>query len=171
MDMIAQDKAMCDAMKEAKKNKLSKQEIKELQEKQIREVILEKMDIRGSYEKPSVYDVLWVQLVISPYTIVKYVIWFTMWTVNFTILGKPYGEEEKLYMLRKNLGMGVNQFNSLEEETIADYMHDELWQKENFKVWKQEQDEEMKLKMAQNNRYKSYRRWMKNNKSRMTFED
>lgn len=169
--MIAQDKAMSDAMKEAKKNRLSKAEIRDLQERQIKEVILNNMDIRGSYEQPSIYDVLWVQIIISPYTIVKYVIWFTKWTINFTILGKPYGDEEKLYMLRRNLGMGVHQFNSIEEETIDDYLRLELWKKDNFKEWKLEQDEEMKIKMAQNNRYKSYRRWMKNNKSRMTFED
>lgn len=169
--MIDQDKEMCDAMKEAKKNKMSKSDLKDLREKQIKEVILEKMDIRGSYEMPSIYDVLWVQLIISPYTIVKYVIWFTKWTINFTILGKPYGDEEKLHMLRKNLGMGVNQFNAVEEETIDDYLSQELWKKENFKIWKQEQEEDMKVKMAQNNRYKSYRRYMKNNKSRMTFED
>lgn len=169
--MIEQDKKMRDELKEAKKNKLSKTELKDLEEKQIREVILEKMDIRGSYEKPSIYDVLWVQLVISPYTIAKYVIWFVSWTVNFTILGKPYGDEEKLHMLRKNLGMGIHQFNAIEEETIEDYLRQELWRKENFKLWKQQQEEEMKVKMAQNNRYKSYRRYMKNNKSRMTFDD
>lgn len=94
-----------------------------------------------------------------------------MWTINFNLLGKPYGMEEKLYLLRKNLGLGTNQFNAIEDETLDDYLRKELWIKEKFKVWKAQQEEEMKAKMAENNRYKSYRRYMKNNKSRMTFED
>lgn len=169
--MVANDKEMCEVVKNAKKNKMSKADLRDLQEKQIRVVIEEKMDIRGSYEKPSVYDVLWVQIIISPYTFVKYIAWFSSWTLNFTILGKPYGDEEKLYLLRKNLGMGEHQFNAVEEELIDDYLQMELWKKENYNEWKQEQEEEMKLKMAQSNRYKSYRRWMKNNKSRITFDD
>lgn len=57
--MIASDKSLLDAKKEAKRNKLSKTELKEQQEKQIRDIIVEKMDIKGSYSKPSVIDVLW----------------------------------------------------------------------------------------------------------------
>lgn len=171
MEMIASDKSLQDMKKDAKRSKLSKAELKEQQEKQIREIIVEKMDIKGSYSKPSVIDVLWIQLIISPYTIIKYLLWFARWIINFNILGKPYGMEEKLYLLRKNLGLGVNQFNMIEEETLDDYLRKELWIKEKFKVWKREQDEERKAKMAESNRYKSYRRYMKNNKSRMTFED
>lgn len=169
--MIASDKTLQDSKKDAKRNKLSKSELKEQQEKQIREIIEEKMDIKGSYSKPSVIDILWIQLIISPYTILKYLFWFGLWIVNFNILGKPYGMEEKLYLLRKNLGMGVNQFNAIEDDTLDGYLRKELWKKENFIKWKKEQDEEMKAKMAENSRYKSYRRYMKNNKSRMTFED
>lgn len=170
--MISSDKSLQDSKKEAKKNKLSKAEIKEQQEKQIRQIILEKMDIKGSYSPPNVIDVLWIQLIISPYTISKYLLWWGRWFVNFSMLGKPYGMEEKLYLLRKNLGLGVNQFESIEEETIDEYLRKELWMKEKFKVWKKQQDEEMKAKMAESNRYKSYRRYMRNNQNnRMTFED
>lgn len=59
LEMIASDKSLLDAKKEAKRNKLSKTELKEQQEKQIRDIIVEKMDIKGSYSKPSVIDVLW----------------------------------------------------------------------------------------------------------------
>jgi DnaJ homolog subfamily C member 25 len=158
LEMIASDNLLQDSKKDAKKNRMSKAEIKEQQEKLIREIIEEKMDIKGSYSKPSVVDVLWIQLIISPYTISKYLLWYARWTLNFTILGKPYGLEEKLYLIRKNLGLGVNQFNAIEEHTVDDYLRKELWIKGKFKVWKAEQDEEMKAKMAENNRYKSYRR-------------
>jgi DnaJ homolog subfamily C member 25 len=156
--MIASDK---DTKKDAKKGKMSKSEIKEQQEKLIREIIEEKMDIKGSYSKPSVIDVLWIQLVISPYTIAKFIFWYARWFINFNLLKKPYGMEEKLYLLRKNLGMGENQFNAIEEYTIDDYLRKELWIRDNFKEWKAEQDEEQKAKMAESNRYKSYRRYAK----------
>lgn len=171
LEMIASDKSFQDSLKEAKRSKMSKTELKEQQEQQIRLIILEKMDIKGSYSQPSVIDVLWIQLIISPYTISKYILWYVRWFINFNILDKPYGMEEKLHLLRKNLGLGVHQFNAIEEDTIEEYLRKELWIKEKFKVWKKAQDEEMKAKMAESNRYKSYRRYMKNNKSRMTFED
>jgi DnaJ homolog subfamily C member 25 len=159
LEMIASDNLLKDTKKDAKRNKMSKSELKEQQEKLIREIIEEKMDIKGSYSKPSIIDILWIQLIILPYTIAKYLVWYARWTVNFTILGKPFGPEEKLYLIRKNLGLGVNQFNAIEDHTVDDYLRKELWIKEKFKAWKAEQDEEMKAKMAENNRYKSYRRY------------
>jgi DnaJ homolog subfamily C member 25 len=171
IEILSSDKAIQDLLKDGKKSKMSKSELKEMQEKEIRKIIEENMDIKGSYEKPNVMDILWIQIIIFPYTLVNYLVWFFGWIIKFNILGRELGEEEKLYLLRKHLGLGKNQFNAIEEETISDYMRKELWKKENFKVWKKEQDEEMKAKMAESNRYKSYRRYMKNNKSRFTFEN
>jgi len=38
--------------------------------------------------------------------------------------------------------------------------------------WKQEKEDEMRIKMAQSGRYKQYRRYMKNHgPDRMTFDD
>jgi DnaJ homolog subfamily C member 25 len=169
--MLSSEKPAQDLKKEAKKNKLSKSEQRELQEKEIRRIIQGNMDIQGSYSKPSFMDVLWVQIAVSPYTIFKYVSWYGRWTLNFVILKKEYGDDEKLYLIRKNLGMGEHQFNALEDYQIDDYFRKELWIKENFQEWKQEHDEEQKTKMAESGRYKSYRRWEKKNKSRMTFTD
>jgi DnaJ homolog subfamily C member 25 len=169
--MLSSEKSAHDLKKEARKNKLSKAEQKELQEKEIRKIIQGNMDIQGSYSKPSVMDVLWVQIIISPYSLGKYLVWYSRWILNFVILKKEYGEEEKLYLIRKNLGMGTHQFNAIEDYQIDDYLRQELWKKDYFREWKAEQDEEMKTKMAENSKYKSYRRWEKKNKGRMTFMD
>lgn len=40
-------------------------------------------------------------------------------------------------------------------------MRKELWIKENFNEWKREKEEEMKAKLAESARYKSFRRYMK----------
>lgn len=154
------------------KNRQSKVEQKEEQEKEIRRVIEEKMDIKGGYAKPTMFDLLWIQLLISPYTLFKYVCWQLRWLWKFTLCGQAYGEEEKLYLIRKYLGIGQHQFDGIEQEKIREYLELELWRWENFKAWRHEQEEEMKKQMADNPRYKAYRRYMKNNgPGRLTFED
>ena len=63
-------------------------------------------------------------------------------------------------------------FQSMPDHERDDMMDQELWISENFKEWKQEKDDEMRIKMAQSGRYKQYRRYMKNHgPDRMTFDD
>ncbi|XP_004518855.1 dnaJ homolog subfamily C member 25 homolog [Ceratitis capitata] len=154
------------------KNRMSKSEQREEIERIVRQVIIEKMDVRGGYAKPTIWDVLWVQLLICPYTLLRFLIWHAKWFWNFTIRKQPYGREEQLYLIRRYMKMGKNQFNALEDYQVEDYLRLELWKKEKFEVWHEEQEEEMKKKLAENPRYKSYRRYMKNHgPGRMTFED
>lgn len=154
------------------KNRLSKAEQKEETEKIIRKVIEEKMDIKGAYAKPSIRDILWIQLALLPYTIGKYLIWYAQWTWRFNILKQPYGEEEKLYLIRRNMKMGQHQFDAVEDDKKLEYLELELWKWDVFTAWKQEQEDEMKKALAENPRYKQYRRYMKNHgPGRLTFED
>ena len=154
------------------KNRLSKAEQKEELENIIRKVVEEKMDVKGAYAKPSVCDVLWIQLIISPYTLIRWLCWNLNWFWKFNICKQPYGREEQLYLIRRYMKMGQHQFDAQEDKQIEDYLRLELWQKDNFDVWKLEQEEEMKKKLAENPRYKAYRRYMKNHgPGRITFED
>lgn len=152
--------------------KMSKQQQKEETEKLIRRIIEEKMDIKGAYAKPEIMDILWMQLIISPYTLAKFTGWAVRWLCLFTLLGRPYGDEEKLYLIRKNMKLGQHQFDGMEEHEKEEFLELELWKKEQFVAWKKEQDEEKKKEMAESGRYKQYRRYMKNHgPGRMTFED
>lgn len=160
------------ATKAKGRNKMSKSEQREELERTIRKIIEEKMDIKGAYAKPKISDVLWIQLIILPYTIFKYVKWYSSWIWNFTIMKRPYGIEEKLYLIRKFMGLGQHQFDGIEDDEKEEYLELELWLKENFVEWKQEKEEEMKKNMAESARHKQYRRYMKNHgPGRMTFED
>ncbi|KAK8752986.1 hypothetical protein OTU49_001818, partial [Cherax quadricarinatus] len=151
---------------------MSKEQIKEQEEKIIRQVIERKMDIRGVYAKPTYKDILWIQLVFLPYWILQYISWYIRWVWKFWIMKEDYGEEEKLYMIRKFMGLSHGQFENLEENIKIDYLKQELWIRENYEAWKAERDAEMKMKMAQSGRYKSYRRYMKaNGPGRMYFDD
>uniref|UniRef100_A0A2K5ML93 DnaJ homolog subfamily C member 25 n=1 Tax=Cercocebus atys TaxID=9531 RepID=A0A2K5ML93_CERAT len=99
-------------------------------------------------------------------------IWYCRWIYNFNIKGKEYGEEERLYIIRKSMKMSKSQFDSLEDHQKETFLKRELWIKENYEVYKQEQEEELKKKLANDPRWKRYRRWMKNEgPGRLTFVD
>lgn len=155
-----------------KKSRKSKQEQKEEQEQIIKTIIEDKMDIKGAYAKPTVLDILWIQLIMLPYTIGKYIYWYFSWIWRHTILKQPYNDEEKLFMIRKFMKMGQHQFDSLEDHEREEYLQLELWIKQNYQTWHKEKEEEMKKQLAENSRYKQYRRYIKNHGvGRMTFDD
>lgn len=167
MDIAKQEGLLSDDKKKGK-HKIPKEEVEQI----IKRVIEDKMDIKGAYAKPSILDILWIQLLISPYTLAKYIFWNISWTWRHTILKQPYSEEEKLYIVRKFLKMGQHQFDSQEEDKKEEYLHKELWIRENFDIWMKEEEENAKKQLAENNRYKQYRRYLKNHGvGRMTFDD
>ncbi|XP_059616427.1 dnaJ homolog subfamily C member 25 homolog [Phlebotomus argentipes] len=169
---IAQQQETARMSKKTGKQRLSKTEQKEETDKLVRKIIEENMDIQGAYAKPSIWDVLWVQLIISPYTITKWVAWNVRWFWKFILLRQPYGEEEKYFIIRKYMKMGQHKFNAIEESTKREYLELELWKKENFNQWKFEQEEAMKKELAQKASYRSIRRYMKSHgPGRITFED
>ena len=89
----------------------SKEEIKEEEEKIIRKVVEEKMDIQGGYAKPKITDILWIQLVLLPVTMWNWTYFYSRWFWKFGILKEEYGEEEKLYVIRKNMSLSQGQFD------------------------------------------------------------
>ena len=54
------------------------------------------------------------------------------------------------------MGLSQGQFDQMEENDIEDFLEGELWVKDKFKVWKEEKDAEMRVKMAQSGRYPYY---------------
>lgn len=167
LDIAKQDGLLTDK-KSKGKNKTSKEETENI----IRKVIEDKMDIKGAYAKPQIIDILWIQLIIFPYTVVKYIYWYSSWFWRHTILKQPFSEEEKLYIIRKNMKMSQHQFDCQEDEKIQYFLDRELWIRENFDEWFKEEEENTKKMLAENNKYKQYRRFMKNHGvGRMTFDD
>ncbi|XP_028167353.1 dnaJ homolog subfamily C member 25 homolog [Ostrinia nubilalis] len=157
---------------QSRKNKKTKAQQKEDQDRIIRRVIEENMDIKGAYAKPEIVDILWIQILILPYTIALYIYWYLRWLWKFTIMKQPYGEEEKLHLIRKYMKLGQHQFNAIDETEKQEFLEEELWIKDNFVAWKQIKDEEAKKALAENNKYKQYRRYIKNHGvGRMTFDD
>ncbi|XP_075681727.1 dnaJ homolog subfamily C member 25 [Rhinoderma darwinii] len=169
---IAKQQGLLNRGKEKGKNRRSKEEIKEEDEEIIRDIIKNKIDIKGGYQKPQFYDILFFQIIMFPYYFIQYMSWYIWWVYTFNIKGEEYGETEKLYLIRKYMKMSESQFDSLEDERKKMLLEDQLWIRENYEMYKKEQEEEMKQKMASDPRWKRYRRWMKNEgPGRLTFVD
>ena len=78
----------------------SKEELREEEENIIRGVIADKMDIKGGYAKPHWSDVLWVQLVVLPYTVYTWAAFYLRWLWKFGLRREEYGRQEQLYVIR-----------------------------------------------------------------------
>uniref|UniRef100_A0A7N8Y2M0 DnaJ homolog subfamily C member 25 n=1 Tax=Mastacembelus armatus TaxID=205130 RepID=A0A7N8Y2M0_9TELE len=169
---IAKQQGLLNRTKEKGKNRRSKEEIREQEEEVIRDIIKNKIDIKGGYQKPNLSDILLCQIVLFPYYLTNYVAWYVSWIYRFTICREEYGDEEKLYLIRRYMKMSQSQFDSLDENIRQTFLEKQLWIKENYEVCGCQQEEEMKVKMATDPRMKRYRRWMKNEgPGRLTFID
>ncbi|XP_032162477.1 dnaJ homolog subfamily C member 25 isoform X3 [Mustela nigripes] len=169
---IAKQQGLLRKAKEKGRNKKSKEEIRDEEENIIKNIIKSKIDIKGGYQKPQICDLLLFQILLAPFHLCSYIVWYCRWIYNFNIKGKEYGEEERLYIIRKSMKMSKSQFDSLEDHQKETFLKRELWIKENYEVYKQEQEEELKKKLANDPRWKRYRRWMKNEgPGRLTFVD
>lgn len=80
------------------------------------------------------------QVILAPVHLCSYIAWYCRWIYNFNIKGKEYGEEERLYIIRKSMKMSQSQFDSLEDHQKEMFLKRELWIKENYEVYKQDQD-------------------------------
>lgn len=100
---IAKQQGLLNRTKEKGKNRRSKEEIREQEEEVIRDIIKNKIDIKGGYQKPNLSDILLCQIVLFPYYLTNYVAWYVSWVYRFTICREEYGEEEKLYIIRSVL--------------------------------------------------------------------
>ncbi|XP_060156610.1 dnaJ homolog subfamily C member 25 isoform X2 [Globicephala melas] len=159
---IAKQQGLLRKAKEKGRNKKSKEEIRDEEENIIKNIIKSKIDIKGGYQKPQFRDLLLFQILLAPFHLCSYIVWYCRWIYNFNIKGKEYGEEERLYIIRKSMKMSKSQFDSLEDHQKETFLKRELWIKENYEVYKQEQEEELKKRLANDPRWKRYRRWMKN---------
>jgi len=145
-----------------KKKRRSKAEVKEEEEAIIKSIIEENVDIRGGYKRASIVDTLVCQIFIFPYYLFDYIRWFARWHWKFTGGREEYGDEEKAYLIRRNLKLTQSQYDCLEDSEKDEYWGEKLWVKEDFARWKAEKEEEEKRKQAESGQYKRYRRYMRN---------
>ena len=69
---------------------------------------------RGDYDKPSLWDVLWVRIVLLPYTLAVYTVWWVKWHWRYSMLKEEYRDVDRQYLTMKALGLTVVQWEVLD---------------------------------------------------------
>ncbi|XP_069096086.1 dnaJ homolog subfamily C member 25 isoform X1 [Pleurodeles waltl] len=131
---IAKQQGLFNRAKEKGKHRRSKEEIKAEEEEIIRDIIKTKIDIKGGYQKPRIYDILLFQIILCPVYLCKYIVWYCWWIYTFNIKGQEYGEEEKLYIIRRYMKMSQSQFDTMEDHQKSVFLERELWKRENYEL-------------------------------------
>lgn len=169
---IIHQEGLLENNKSKSKNKKSKEERKKEEERVLKEIVENSIDIKGGYSKPTYQDLLWVQLILAPYYILSYIVWLIRWICKFTVMKQEYGQEEKEYLTYKNLNLSAQYWQALDDYSKDSYMNKELWIPEKYKQYKQELEEEYRIKMAENSKHKMWRRYMKKGgPGQMTFAE
>ena len=73
------------------------------------------------------HDVLWVQMVFFPVTLVNYIVWWVSWIWRFNFKKEQYGIEEQIYLICKNMSIKRSAWESFEEDVQEKYLNRELW--------------------------------------------
>lgn len=60
----------------------------------------------------------------------KWILWNLKWVVNYRLLKKEYSDEDKLYLIQKNMKLDSHAWNALNINSKALYLEKELWDSE-----------------------------------------
>jgi len=147
-------------VKKQKGPKLSAREKREKEQELLRPICVklasEIDDFGGGFRKPSVHDLLIVQLVKLPFNVTKSVAWWTKYAVRR--LKKSDLNEEEREVLTKN-AVGAIGWAAASEEDRVEMVTLDLWEAENLIEWREKQ--EMKGQKLSANRKKKVDRMNK----------
>merc|ERR1712139_619487 len=85
-----------------------------------------------AFAPPSFRSLIGVRAALSPYLIAKWICWSFCWFWRFTIKKEEYGEEERVYLTAKALGVSRAVLLGWDEAQREDFVSKELWIKENM---------------------------------------
>lgn len=86
-------------------------------------------------EQPRWENLIVVLVARSPQRAFNYVKWCVSWFVNYRILKKDYSQEDKEYLIQKNIEMSSLEFERLTESARQTMFEEELWVPENAKEY------------------------------------
>jgi len=149
-------------------------EIKAEEKRIILEIIEEKVDIRGGYQKPIWTDIFIVQVFYYPVYFYRWIRFHIRWYYKFTLKKEPYGEEEKLILIRKHLNPGSKSaWEEMLDKKKDEFLRRGLWIKSHAIQYQEELAQKEREEKANSARWKQYRRYMKSEaaKQTITFEE
>lgn len=103
------------------------------------------LDIVG-LEKPEYKDLLVCKLGLLPLHAANYLLWALKWLVMYKIFRTDYSDEDKMYLIRKNMGLDERAWERLSQDEKNEYMEKELWDK--LKLSEYEREKRFALRKA-----------------------
>lgn len=88
---------------------------------------------------PSWLDLLPMRMLSWPKAIAVTAFWALRWFVLFTVLRRAYGDDEKHFLTRYNLGLSSTQWDRLPEHRKQGYLSQKLWDAAVYQTWKRKQ--------------------------------
>ncbi|KAE9553795.1 hypothetical protein FO519_003016 [Halicephalobus sp. NKZ332] len=131
-------------------------------EKVIQSIIEENINVSGGYKRASLLDTFAVQIIIFPKTLTEFLIQRGSLAYR-QLMNKDLTHDDKLFLIKKNMGLSAAQFGALDEGEVEDFLAMELWKKDLCEEYKKKKEVEEKEKLMNSGRYKQYKRYMKRN--------
>lgn len=70
-----------------------------------------------------------------PVHLAKYIAWNVNWLISYKIRRREYSDDDKKYLIQRNLEMPDEEWNALSEKEMKTYMDEEIWDKEKCKEY------------------------------------
>lgn len=92
------------------------------------------LDVVGLQE-PNWRNLIVFKMARLPIELAKYIAWNVKWLVSYKIRRCEYSDEDKKFLIRRNLEMSDEEWNGISEKDLKTYMDEEVWDKEKCKEY------------------------------------
>lgn len=92
------------------------------------------LDIVGLQE-PNWRNLIVFKMARLPVELAKYIAWNVKWLVSYKVRRCEYSDEDKKYLIRRNLEMSDEEWSGISEKDLKTYMDEEVWDKEKCKEY------------------------------------
>lgn len=100
-------------------------------------------------------------LFLARYTFSLYLWWHVDWYMRISWRGEEYTDDDRIYLIRRNLGLSEVQWNCVSEEMKDEAWDAEAWDSRKCTEWQQAKAQEQHEKIKNSAQYKRYKRWQK----------
>lgn len=135
----------------------------------IEKVLLDNVELKGAYGPPSLFDVLWARILLSPYTLCVYVGWYVYWIYRIRVRGEKYKHDDLVWLICRNLGCSLARFESFDDSLKESLFDGETWIRENAVAFQKREEEEVRQKYA--GRFKQMKRMKKKGAASFNYND
>lgn len=114
-------------------------------DKKVEEELSKELDlqIKGA-EKPSIWELIGVRIVLLPYTIGKLLLWHGCWYWRYNVKRTSYSWEDASYLTQRALRVPLAAWGNIDESTKDGLVRKRLWEKANLESYLAEMRKESK---------------------------